>query len=73
MEMDTGKDQIRTTQIMGYKALEIWEGQQKPGELNICVADRFWVRLEGEGLDNLEVLKAAARQMDLKKLAGLPQ
>ncbi len=35
------------------------------------MADRFWVKLDGEGIDNLEVLKKVAQQMDLKKLATL--
>jgi hypothetical protein len=35
------------------------------------VADRFWVKIDAEGIDNLEVLKTVAQQMDLKKLAAL--
>jgi hypothetical protein len=71
MEMETAEEQIRAGQLLGYKALEIFRKQDKHAELNLSVADRFWVRLEGEGLDGLEPLKAAAQSLDLKKLAAL--
>jgi hypothetical protein len=71
MEMESSEESIRTTSVAGFKALETFRPKDKHGELNISVADRFWVKLAGEGLDNLEPLKAAAGQMDLKKLATL--
>jgi hypothetical protein len=71
MEMETSEESIRTTAVGGFKALETFKHNDKHGELNINVADRFWVKLEGEGIDNTEPLKAAAGQMDLKKLATL--
>ncbi len=71
MEMESSEESIRTITIGGFKALETFRPKDKHGELNISVADRFWVKLEGEGLDNIEPLKAAAGQMDLKKLATL--
>jgi hypothetical protein len=71
MEMESTEESIRTISINGFKALETFRPKDKHGELNISVADRFWVKLEGEGLDNIEPLKAAAGQMDLKKLATL--
>ncbi|MBI4642253.1 MAG: hypothetical protein HY743_00595 [Deltaproteobacteria bacterium] len=69
--METSEESIRTTAIGGFKALETYKPKDKHGELNINVADRFWVKLEGEGIDNTEPLKAVAGQMDLKKLAAL--
>jgi hypothetical protein len=71
MEMETSEETLRTTTIGGFKTLETYKSKDKHGELNINVADRFWVKLEGEGIDNTEPLKAAAGQMDLKKLATL--
>jgi hypothetical protein len=71
MEMETDGETMRSTTISGFKALETYKSRDKHGELNISVADRFWVKLEGEGIDNTEPLKAAAGQMDLKKLATL--
>lgn len=71
VEIESSEEHIRTTQIQGYQALETFRQQDKQGELSINVADRFWVRIDGEGLNNLEPLRLAAQQLDLKKLAGL--
>jgi hypothetical protein len=71
LEMESSEETVRITTVMGFKALESYRRQDKQGELNISVADRFWVKIDGEGIDNLDVLKTAAQQMDLKKLATL--
>lgn len=71
VEMETSEEYMRSTTINGFKALETYKFKDKHGELNINVADRFWVKLEGEGIENTEPLKAAAQQMDLKKLVTL--
>jgi hypothetical protein len=71
LEMGSSEETVRTIEVQGFKALETYRSHDKQGELSISVADRFWVRLDGEGINNLEVLKAAAQQMDLKKLATL--
>jgi hypothetical protein len=68
LEMASSAETIRSTEVQGFKALESFRRQDRQGELNISVADRFWVKIDGEGLDHLEGLKAAAQQMDLKKL-----
>ena len=71
MEVESSAETLRTTEMQGFKAMEAYRQQDKQGELNISVADRFWVKLDGEGIDNLEALKTAAQQMDLKRLADL--
>ena len=71
MEMESDNQVMRTTEVQGFKALEVYRPKDKEGELNISVADRFWVKIDGDGLDSPEILKTAARQMDLKKLAEL--
>ncbi|OGP69316.1 MAG: hypothetical protein A2Z73_03270 [Deltaproteobacteria bacterium RBG_13_60_28] len=71
MEMESSEEYLRTTTVGDFKALENYKFKDKHGELNISVADRFWVKVEGGGIDNTEPLKAAAQQMDLKKLATL--
>ena len=71
LEMETTEEQVRTTQVQGFQALETFKPQDHHGELNLSVADRFWVRINGDGIDSLEPLRAAAQQMDLKKLAAL--
>ena len=41
------------------------------GKTRQVFAGWFWGKIDGEGIDNLEVLKDVAQQMDLKKLATL--
>jgi hypothetical protein len=71
LQMESSEETVRTTEVQGFKAFETFRLQDRQGELNISVADRFWVKLDGEGIDNLEVLTKVAQQMDLKKLAAL--
>jgi hypothetical protein len=70
-EMESTEKYVKTLEIQGFKGMETYRFKQKQGELNINVADRFLVSLKGKGVDNTEALKAAAQQMDLKKLATL--
>jgi hypothetical protein len=71
LEMESSEETGRTTEVQGFRAFETFRRQDKQGELNISVADRFWVKIDGEGIENLEALKTAAQQLDLKKLATL--
>lgn len=71
LEMEANGEQVRTTTVQDFKALETYRKHDKAGELNISVADRFWVKIDGDAIDNAEVLKNVAQQMDLKKLATL--
>jgi hypothetical protein len=71
LQMESSEETVRTAEIQGFKAFETFRHQDRQGELNISVADRFWVKLDGEGIDNLEVLENIVRQMNLKKLATL--
>jgi hypothetical protein len=71
LQIESAEETVRFTEVLGFKATETFRHQDKQGELNISVADRFWVKIDGEGIENLEVLKKVAQQMDLKKLATL--
>jgi hypothetical protein len=71
LEMENSEETVHITEVQGFKAVETLRHQDRQGELNISVADRFWVKIDGDGIDNLEVLKNVVRQMDLKKLAAL--
>jgi hypothetical protein len=71
MEMESSEETLRTTEVQGFQVLEHYRIQGKEGELNISVANRFWVKIDGKGIDNLKVLQDVAQQMDLKKLATL--
>ena len=69
--MESSEETARPIEVQGFKAFETFRLQEKQGELSISVADRFWVKIDGEGIDNLEVLTKVAQKMDLKKLATL--
>jgi hypothetical protein len=69
--MECSEETARLTEVQGFKAFVTFRLQERQGELNISVADRFWVKIDGEGIDNLEVLAKVAQKMDLKKLAAL--
>ncbi len=71
LQMETSEETMRTTEVQGFKAFETFHHQDRQGEMHISVADRFWVKIDAEGIDNLEVLKNVVQQMDLKKLANL--
>jgi hypothetical protein len=71
LQMESSEEIVRTTQVQGFKALATFRQQERQGELNISVAERFWVKIDGEGIENLEVLTKVAQTMDLKKLATL--
>ena len=71
LQMESGEEVERTTAVQGFKAFATFRRQERQGDLNVSVADRFWVKIDGEGIDSLEVLTKAAQAMDLKKLATL--
>lgn len=71
VEMESSHERLKTTQVQGFKALETFRPQEKEAELSISVADRFWVKLDGDGIDGPEALHAAVQALDLKKLAEL--
>ena len=67
-ESDTGFE--RTTTIKGNKAIEKFDTQYKTGEIQILVAGRFMVEIEGRGCADQD-LRAAADALDLAQLAAL--
>jgi hypothetical protein len=71
LQIESSEEVARTTEVQGFKAFATFRHQERQGELNISVAERFWVKIDGEGIDNLEVLTKVAQAMDLKKLATL--
>jgi hypothetical protein len=71
LQMESSEETVRTTEVQGFKAVETFHHQDQQGQLNISVADRFWVKIDGEGIENLKVLTNVVQQMDLKKLATL--
>ena len=56
--------------ITDVKGFETVKKKQKNATLLVAVADRFFVSLEGENMDNSDALKEIAKNMDLKALAA---
>lgn len=66
-ETDTGYE--KTTTINGCKGMEKYDTQNKEGSIQILVADRFIVEVQGYNT-TMEAIKKAVDQIDLKKLAA---
>lgn len=67
-ETTTGYE--RTTQIDGHKAFEKYNNESKSGEINVLVADRYVVNVEGDNV-SVDELKEALKDIDLAKLGEL--
>ncbi|MCF0053150.1 hypothetical protein MUK70_20555 [Dyadobacter chenwenxiniae] len=67
-ETTTGYE--KTTKIDGYKAFEKYDNEGKNGELNVLVADRFVVNVQGDHI-TVDQLKDALKDLDLAKLGDL--
>ncbi len=66
-ETDTGYE--KTTTINGCRGMEKYDTQNKEGSIQILVADRFIVDVQGYNT-TMEAIKKAVDQIDLKKLAA---
>ncbi len=71
MEMESSEEYMKPIEVQGFKGTEKFEYNDKKGEIILPVANRFLVTIEGQGLENNEVIKEVAGKLDLKKLAGL--
>jgi len=67
-ETETGYE--KTTKLEGYKAFEKYNSQSKSGELNVLVADRYVVNVNGNNI-TVEQLKSILANLNLAKLADL--
>ena len=67
-ETETGYE--KTTKLQGHKAFEKYNSQDKSGELNVLVADRYIVNVNGNNI-TVEQLKSILADLDLAKLANL--
>jgi hypothetical protein len=70
-EKETDDGYEKSTVLAGHPGFEKWNDRRKSGELNLVVAKRFLVSLEGEKLTGMKQLQEFAGQVDFAKLAGL--
>ena len=70
-EKETDSGYEKSTKIGGNPGLEKWNSQDKDGEITVLVANRFIVKFEGNGLDDIKSLQAFVAATDMSKLAGL--
>jgi len=71
VEVESTEESTKTIQVQGFQAVENFKHKNHEGQLTIMVSNRFIVTVEGQGLENTQVLKDAADKLELKKLAGL--
>ena len=70
-EKETDDGYEKSTTLAGHPGFEKWNDRRKSGELNLVVAKRFLVSLEGDKLTDMKQLHDFAGQVDFGKLAGL--
>lgn len=70
-EKETDDGYEKSTTVSGNPGFEKWNDQRKDGELNIVVAKRFLVSVEGNRLTDVKQLHDFAGRIDFGKLAAL--
>ena len=70
-EKETDDGYEKSTTVSGHPGFEKWNTTRKDGELNIVVAKRFLVSVEGDQLNDVKDLHDFAAKVDFSKLAAL--
>ncbi len=70
-EKETDDGYEKSTTVSGNPGFEKWSDKNKSGEVNIVVAKRFLVSVDGDDLDTVQQLRDFAAKVDLGKLAAL--
>jgi hypothetical protein len=65
---DTPSGYERAVKVENYPAWERWDSAAKNGELNVLVAGRFIVQLDGIDIEDPVVLHEMLQKFDLRKL-----
>ena len=70
-EKQTGEGYEKSTNVGGNPGFERFSSANKDGELNVVVAKRFLVTVEGENISDTKVLHDFASKIDTSKLESL--
>lgn len=68
---ETSEGYEKSVNVSGNPGFEKWNSDDKDGELNLVVAKRFLVTIEGNNINDAKVLHDFASKLDTGKLAGL--
>ena len=71
MEVDSSDEYIKKITIKNFPGMEKYEYDSQDGEVNLMIADRFLVKIEGDDLEDCSSLKAVAEKLDLEGLSNL--
>lgn len=70
-EKESTEGYEKSVTVGGNPGFEKWDSDDKDGELNLVVAKRFLVTIEGDDIADPKVLHEFASKVDTAKLAGL--
>jgi len=70
-QRETSEGYEKSVNVGGNPGFEKWNSDDKDGELNLVVAKRFLVTIEGNNINDAKVLHDFASKLDTGKLAGL--
>jgi len=70
-EKQTSDGYEKSVNVGGHPGFERWDSSNKDGELNLVVAKRFLVTVEGNNIADTKVLQEFASKVDAAKLASL--
>lgn len=70
IDKETTHGYEKTTTLDGHKAFEKYDNESKSGEINVLVADRYVVNVEGDHV-TVDQIKEALKGIDLDKLGDL--
>lgn len=70
-EKQTSSGYEKSVNVDGNPGFERWNSQNKDGELNLVVAKRFLVTIEGNNITDMKVLQEFASKIDAARLASL--
>jgi hypothetical protein len=70
-EKETSEGYEKSVNVGGNPGFEKWDSDDKDGELNLVVAKRFLVTIDGSDIGDAKVLHEFASKLDASKLAAL--
>lgn len=68
---ETSRGYEKATTVGGNPAIEKWNKDRKNGELDVLIAKRFMVTIEGRDIDDMKLLQDFASNFDFNAIAAL--